>query len=436
MSPNDAIAPVLPPGHASLPADELLVIANEYVEAGRLDAGERLAGHVLRALPHAGQALQLLGLIAFRRGRHADAASFIERGIAAGSVNHTQWRNLSEIYRTQVRLDEALAAARRAIALDPADPLNFFNLSMVQFDRLELEGAVSAARAALDLNPKLPEAHMKLAQILLTQGAFAEGWREYEWRYQIPGAAPLMPATDKPQWDGTKPDGKLLLIGDQGYGDVIQFMRYMPWVRSIADDIVIASSQELAGIVAQAAPGIPQFHRWEDIPPFAAYCALSGLPRLHGTTLETIPQGVPYLQADPALAAAWKAKLDARLPAGLVLAELDLGPFILAETQDTVLAAPYHRMAWGIWAAHEAQDAAPEAAEAKVRALNVTYMVECAGNPLRVGPNSFEASLRAGKVPGWLETLSPSGQTLQIYRVRAPASPTSAPLTSHPFRLL
>ena len=317
MSPNDAIAPVLPPGHASLPADELLVIANEYVEAGRLDAGERLAGHVLRALPHAGQALQLLGLIAFRRGRHADAASFIERGIAAGSVNHTQWRNLSEIYRTQVRLDEALAAARRAIALDPADPLNFFNLSMVQFDRLELEGAVSAARAALDLNPKLPEAHMQLAQILLTQGAFAEGWREYEWRYQIPGAAPLMPATDKPQWDGTKPDGKLLLIGDQGYGDVIQFMRYMPWVRSIADDIVIASSQELAGIVAQAAPGIPQFHRWEDIPPFAAYCALSGLPRLHGTTLETIPQGVPYLQADPALAAAWKAKLDARLPAGL-----------------------------------------------------------------------------------------------------------------------
>ena len=320
MSPNDIIAAtanLLSPGHASLPADELLVIANEYVEAGRLDAGERLAGHVLRVLPNAGQALQLMGLIAFRRGRHSDAASFIERGIAAGSVNHTQWRNLSEIYRTLTRLDEALAAARRAIALDPADPLNFFNLSMVLFDRLELDAAISATRAALDLNPKLPEAHMKLAQILLTKGEFAEGWKEYEWRYQIPGAAPLMPPTDKPHWDGKKLDGKLLLIGDQGYGDVIQFMRYLPWVRSVTDDIVIASSQELAGIVAQADPGIQQFHRWEDIPPIAAYCSLSGLPRLHGTTLETIPQAVPYLKADPALAVAWKARLDARLPAGL-----------------------------------------------------------------------------------------------------------------------
>ena len=320
MSPNDAATRSeigLPAGHVSLPAEELLVIANEYVEAARIDAAERLIKHVLRRMPNLGQALQLSGLIAYRRGRHAEAAELIERGIAAGSVNHTQWRNLSEIYRLLTRLDEAVAAARRAVALDPADPQNFFNLAMVQYDRLDVDAAVGAARAALDLNPKLPEARMKLAQVLLAKGAFAEGWEQYEWRYQIPGAQPLMPPTDKPKWDGKKVEGKLLLIGDQGYGDVIQFLRYLPWVRSVTDDVVLATSQELANVVAQVAGDLPQFHKWEDIPPIAAYCALSGLPRLHGTTLENMPDATPYLRADPALAADWKAKLDARLPAGL-----------------------------------------------------------------------------------------------------------------------
>jgi hypothetical protein len=109
-----------------------------------------------------------------------------------------------------------------------------------------------------------------------------------------------------------------------------------------------------------------------------------------------------------------------KLPPGLVLAEIDLGPFILADTRDSVLSAPYHRMSWGILSAHQAQDAAPADAEAKVRALKVDYVVECPANPLRVGPNSFEADLRRGLVPVWLQKVSGPADRLQIYRV-APA---------------
>jgi len=107
----------------------------------------------------------------------------------------------------------------------------------------------------------------------------------------------------------------------------------------------------------------------------------------------------------------------AALPPGVVLAEIDLGPFILSETRDSVLAAPYHRMSWGILAAHDALGAAPADAEAKVRALNVAYLVECPTNALRVGPASFEAGLRRGVVPAWLQPVSAPGQVLQIYRV-------------------
>ncbi len=107
----------------------------------------------------------------------------------------------------------------------------------------------------------------------------------------------------------------------------------------------------------------------------------------------------------------------ARLPTGLVLAEIDLGPFILAETKDAVLAAPYHRMSWGILAAHEIFDAPPAAAEGMTRRLHVTYVVDCPTYPATILPGSFADTLHRG-APSWLEPLSASDERIQIYRVR------------------
>lgn len=108
-------------------------------------------------------------------------------------------------------------------------------------------------------------------------------------------------------------------------------------------------------------------------------------------------------------------------PPGLVLAEVDLGAFILANTPHSVLAAPYHRANWGILASHNALAAAPDQAEAQVRALKADYIVECPANALRVGPRSLEADLRRGQSPAWLQPLSQPSDRLQIYRVRPPS---------------
>lgn len=108
----------------------------------------------------------------------------------------------------------------------------------------------------------------------------------------------------------------------------------------------------------------------------------------------------------------------AALPPGLVIGEVDLGPFILAHTSDSVLAAPYHRMTWGILASHDALNAPSATAEDKIRTLKADYLVECPTNALRVGPHSFEADVRRGRTPDWLQPLSIKGQTLQIYRVK------------------
>ena len=311
-APSRPAAPAVP-----VPIGELYTIAQEYIDANRLNAAERMLGHILGPLPNHPDALHASGLIAYRRNRLEEAVGLMERSLVSGAQRPTHWRNISEVYRLLGRLDDALAAARRAVTLDPADPLGPFNLAMVLYDRLELPACRSAARHCLDLRPNLPQGHMKMAQVLLLMGEMAEGWEHYEWRYKIPGAAPLMPPTDRPQWDGRELRGeRLLLIGDQGYGDVLMFARYLPWASTRADTIVLACSREMEPTVNRMFPGLPTYTQWDRIPPYACFCPLSGLPRLHGTTLQTIPPvGSPYA-ADPALAERWKARLDRDLPAG------------------------------------------------------------------------------------------------------------------------
>ena len=279
-----APAPRAPaPGTVALPIDDVLRIANEYERAGRLDDAKRLLDRILNTAPQQGDALHLAGIVAFRQGDIARSLDLMERSLRHGIDTPLYLRNICEVYRAMGRLDEALDAARRATTLAPADPLCLHNQAVIHYHRLELDAALDCAVRALRIDPSLPGAHFVRAEALLLRGEWAAGWEEYEWRFRIGGAAPLMPPTRKPQWDGgALRNGTLLLIADQGFGDVIQFARYIPWAAERCRDIAIASSTEVRPLLRQIAPAARHFVRWEDAPAFVAYCPLSGLPRQGG----------------------------------------------------------------------------------------------------------------------------------------------------------
>lgn len=117
----------------------------------------------------------------------------------------------------------------------------------------------------------------------------------------------------------------------------------------------------------------------------------------------------------------------AALPAGVVLSEIDLGPHIIANTPDSAIAAPYHRMARAILASHQALAAPPTVAESKVRALGADYVVDCPFSYLGVPPGSLGWGLRHDQVPAWLERLSAPSAPLRIYRVRPQTRPQTRP---------
>jgi hypothetical protein len=246
---------------------------------------------------------------AARGGDVNQAIRLLECAIAAQPGESAWYSSLAALYRISDRLDDALNAATQAVDLDPTNADYLGNLSLVLTDFGEREQAIACLLRALGFNPEHANAHLALAQNLLAQGEMPAGWLEYEWRLRTE-PAPLPRITSAP-WNGMRlPTGRILLIGDQGYGDTIQFARYIPAVAARCEEVILGCSAELLPLLRRI-PGVAHAdHLWDRIPPHAAHCRLSSLPFIFQTA--SIPWPGPYLFADPVRVAAW----DKRLPRG------------------------------------------------------------------------------------------------------------------------
>ncbi len=313
-TPADTVAAALTP----VPRAELMRIAHEYEQAKRLDDAARLLRHILNSDDNYAPALHLMGVVAYRKGDKARALALMEKALQYGIDTPLYYRNIGELYRVMGRHAEAAVAARKSVALNPGDATALMNCAIVLADQKLTDEAIACFEQALAIGPDMAAAHFGLAEALLSQGKFARGWEEYEWRFRLADVPPLMPPTKKPQWDGTPmPDGTLVLIADQGFGDAVQFGRYIPWAAARASKIILACSPQLKPILRQLDPDMRLSITWDDVGDFTAWCPLTGLPRLSGMTLDTIPHDISYLTPEPKRVAHWKAQLDGLTPRGL-----------------------------------------------------------------------------------------------------------------------
>lgn len=298
-----------------MPISELFTIASRYEQNGRMEEADRLLQRMLATAPNQPDCLHMSGIVAFRLGRHAEALEKIEKAIELGIDIGVYLRNICEVYRVMNRLDDAVAAARRAKVLNPNDPLVLHNLSVIHYERTEPDEAIQAANEAMLIAPNMPGPIFARGEAYLLKGEWEQGWEDYEFRFQVAEGKKMMPVTDRPQWDG-KPfdDGMLLLVADQGFGDVIQFSRYIPWVLERCPNIGIAGSLDILPVLRQFVPADRVYNSWDACPPYKAYAALSGLPRLHGTRPDNVPAPIPYLRAVPDKVTTWTDRLRRLAP--------------------------------------------------------------------------------------------------------------------------
>lgn len=229
----------------------------------------------------------------------------------------------------QGKLDDALADFERAARLKPDFPEAHFNLGRLHRERGALDHAIAAYRRALELRPGWVEVEWNLGVALLMTGNFADGWRLHEARNNLPAGRVRAYLRD-PQhqaklWTGQPLDGQTVLVRwEQGFGDVIQFARFLPDLKARGAGRVILECQPSLLRLLDGCKGADQVIAGEEnSDPDVAHdrmIPIMSLPYRLGIAPDDLPRHVPYLQVDAAEVERWRNRLGSfdGLTVGLV----------------------------------------------------------------------------------------------------------------------
>ncbi|MDH3701516.1 MAG: tetratricopeptide repeat protein [Alphaproteobacteria bacterium] len=240
-------------------------------------------------------------------------------------------RSLGNLLRETGQLDDAARCYRAVLAGLPLDFKTYGNLGLVLLNQNRPHDAIAVYEKALALEPDQADIRMSLGIAQLAAGDFDQGWSNYEARWRAATFSSPKREFSAPRWQG-EPLGpnagaagrRLLIHAEQGFGDTLQFCRYIPLVADQGGSVIVecqpALRRLLESVAASSADGrITVISRGDDLPPADFQVPLLSLPHILRTTLSTIPASVPYLRASEPEALAWRHRLGSGcLNVGLV----------------------------------------------------------------------------------------------------------------------
>ena len=346
--------------------------AQEARTAGRLDVAQAWVDRILSVEPTRPGALYLRGLLALDSNQLEAAQSWVDRAIellphpdfyttlcviqirlkAFASATQTAQHGLAlqpdsialRYYEAGTLFirglpDEAAASYCKLLELDPDNAQARANMGVVSKNLGALDEAERHLRHAIALAPESLGARAHLGAVLLAAGRYEEAWPWYEDRWAnfvgedgrpSPESRPQIPL---PQWKGERPESvfgaehkssraaRLLVIPEQGHGDSLQFVRYLPLALEHFSQVGYICPPSLRRLYEDSLcarwPGLLLLDDGLPPPEWDWYCPMMSLPMAFGTRLDNIPAATPYLYAGPARAAAWRARLAALPNAGL-----------------------------------------------------------------------------------------------------------------------
>ena len=216
--------------------------------------------------------------------------------------------NLGNINLQRGNLDEASNYYQQALRHQPDSTAAFTNLGNLRRQQGQFQQALACYDQALHHDPNHAEARFNRAMIWLLLGNWEKGWQEYEWRWQT-GEFPRY-AFGRPRWDGSPLAGRsILLYSEQGLGDTLQFIRYVPLVKERGGKVIVQGHAPLLQLLATI-PGIDHLLAGGERPPaFDVHAPLLSLPAIFRHPVEKVPAKVPYLHADEKLLVKWQHEL-------------------------------------------------------------------------------------------------------------------------------
>ena len=298
-------------------AETLCELSGAYLESERATDAKAAAESALALAPELAAARLNLGLAHFSLGRDQQAAGNLARAeahyrgaVASAPTIAEAWVNLGNVLRLLYRPGEAADCYLRALDESADVPEAWANLGVARQELGDTSAAVEAYDLALARDPGNPEIHRNRAQALLKLGRFAEGWGEFEWRWRTEHFAAIRRDWEQPRWQGEDPTGATVLVhAEQGFGDSLQFARYLPMLAEQGARVVLECPDALIGLLSCLSGVAKVIPTGAPLPAHDYQIPMMSLPGAFRTDFSNLPASVPYLSVDEGRLTAWAERL-------------------------------------------------------------------------------------------------------------------------------
>lgn len=219
------------------------------------------------------------------------------------------------------KFDGAIACYENVLQFDPYNQSSFVYKANALLNDCKLDAAIQCCDALLSFAPDNSEGHFVKASALLCQGNYIEGWGEYESRWALPAAMSLQ-STGIATWTGAENlnSKSILVTAEQGFGDTLQFVRFVSLLASRNATVYVLAQVPLASLIASCAGVSAVFTSAAQVPRCDYQIAMMSLPYVLQTTLATLPATCPYLFPDAKDVDTWRERIavSTRLKIGLI----------------------------------------------------------------------------------------------------------------------
>ena len=309
---NDEAIECLDKARALGPDDVAILYqhANALLGAGR--AAEALAEfqEVIARVPQHAEARLNCGIANAALGRHEEAVAEFDAAVAAMPGHPIAHYNRGLALFELGRYAAALEAHERVLASAPEHAGAWLHRGRALAALNRHDEAVKSYGKARAIGRDDADVNFSEALALLTLGDYQSGFAKYEARWRRSGM-PAQKSRGRPLWLGEYPLHRktVLLHAEQGFGDTIQFARYVPLLASAGAKVVLEVPSELTALMGRLDGGATIIARGETPPAYDVHCPLGSLPLALRTSPDSVPADIPYLSADDASLAKWSARI-------------------------------------------------------------------------------------------------------------------------------
>lgn len=290
---------------AHLNRGNILMLRKRFDEAvACFDSAIRINPNYAQAYCNRGNALE-------KMGRLDEALASCDKALTIDPGNAEFHASRANVLSRMRRYDEALHDISTASSLRPDSAAFHYNHGNILIEAQRHPDAIAAFDKALAIEPRFAGAHLNEGLCRLLLGDTDRGWKEYEYRLEMPEYLDAKRNFQRPVWLGESSiNGKTILIhAEQGFGDTLMICRYVPLVTALGARVVLEVRPELVRLMQGLDADFTLIARGDDLPQFDAHCPIMSLPLAFETRLETIPSKVPYLRIPIDNIDRWRSKL-------------------------------------------------------------------------------------------------------------------------------